>query len=151
MTQKITSNFDSKHRSDCPITCTLELIGDKWSLLLIRDILNGKHRYGDFERSPEHIPTNILADRLKRLIAHDVLEKVSYQQRPVRYAYKLTTKGADLIEVLQTLANWGLKYNTGEWTPPKEFWKLTPEQILINQKSSVQALMHKQTTPTAKQ
>lgn len=146
MNSKSYTNCNSKHRSGCPITCTLELVGDKWSLLLIRDIIFGKHRYADFERSSEHIPTNILADRLKRLIAHEVLEKVSYQERPVRYAYKLTAKGADLIDVLQTIAKWGMKHNTGELNPPDIFWNLTSDQILKNQQTSIQALMSAEST-----
>jgi len=141
MTKEQQSNCCNKHRSGCPITCTLELIGDIWSLLLIRDILIGKHRYGDFERSPEHIPTNILADRLKRLVTNNILEKKCYQMRPVRYAYQLTLKGAELIPILHSIAKWGLDHNIGEWTPPENFWALTPEQVLINQKASIGALM----------
>lgn len=142
MTSKPQTDCNQDHRSGCPITCTLELIGDKWSLLLIRDIaVGGKHRYGDFENSPEHIPTNILADRLKRLIAHGVLEKRSYQQRPVRYAYLLTRKGAELIPVLQCLAKWGLTHNTGEWEPPSYFWQLTPEKVIEEQEYNIQQFM----------
>ncbi len=148
MTEKQQTNlWKSKHRSGCPITCTLELIGDKWSLLLIRDIITGKHRYGDFENSPEQIPTNILADRLKRLVNNCVLEKVRYQERPTRYAYKLTPKGAELIKVLQALASWGGKHDHGNWQPPEFFWKLTAKKILQNQHASIQTLMMHKGTP----
>ncbi len=148
MTEKQQTNLcKSKHRSGCPITCTLELIGDKWSLLLIRDIITGKHRYGDFESSPEQIPTNILADRLKRLVNSDVLEKVQYQERPTRYAYKLTPKGAELIDVLKALASWGGKHNHGNWQPPEFFWTLTAEKILQNQHTTIQTLMTEKGTP----
>lgn len=149
MTKKNQTELQNDHRSGCPITCTLELVGDKWSLLLIRDIaVGGKHRYGDFENSPENIPTNILADRLKRLLAHDILEKVSYQDRPVRYAYLLTRKGAELMPVLQTIAEWGLAHKTGKWTPPPHFWDLTPEQILVNQREDIKSLMASGKQPT---
>ncbi len=142
MTKKKTTDCQNDHRSGCPITCTLELIGDKWSLLLIRDIVVGrKHRYGDFENSPEHIPTNILADRLKRLVNNDVLEKVSYQERPVRYAYLLTSKGADLVKVLQSIAKWGISHDIGQWEPPEHFWDLTPEIILNAQKDTIEEIM----------
>ena len=60
----------SKMRSPCPIANTLDIIGDKWTLLVIRDLFAGKTTYGEFQDSPEGIPTNILADRLKRLLGH---------------------------------------------------------------------------------
>ena len=63
------------YRSECPLSCVLELFGDKWTLLVIRDVLMGKHRYGDFEKSPEQIPTNILAERLKRLVREESILK----------------------------------------------------------------------------
>ena len=126
------------HRSDCPITCTLELLGDKWSLLLIRDIaVAGKHRYSELENSPENIPTNILAERLKRLTNNDILEKICYQQRPPRYAYMLTPKGANLLPVLHAISKWALENDTGSWQPPDIFWQLTPEKVLANQKQYI--------------
>ena len=144
MTKKIIFEDQDDHRSGCPITCTLELIGDKWSLLLIRDIaVSSKLRYGDFESSPEHIPTNILADRLKRLVTNGVLKKISYQDRPVRYAYLLTKKGADLLPVLQDIANWGMKHEIGKWDPPDYFWDLTPDKILETQKTALESIMKK--------
>jgi DNA-binding HxlR family transcriptional regulator len=59
---------DRPPRSRCPVSCTLELVGDRWSLLVIRDLFRGKHRFGEFLESPEAIPTNILTERLKRLV-----------------------------------------------------------------------------------
>ena len=99
----------SEMRSPCPIANTLDIIGDKWTLLVVRDLFAGKHTYGEFQSSPERIPTNILADRLKRLVAHGIVEKQPYQQRPVRYAYELTDTGRDLGPVLKDLSQWGLK------------------------------------------
>ena len=94
-------------RSVCPIARTLELVGDKWSLLLIRDMRFGKRTYGELLDSPEGIPTNILADRLKRLEEAGLAVRSEYQDRPVRYAYTLTEKGQDLGNVLLALKRWG--------------------------------------------
>jgi DNA-binding HxlR family transcriptional regulator len=92
---------------------TLDILGDKWTLLLIRDLFKGKHTYGEFQQSPEGIPTNILADRLKRLEKHGVIEKRLYLERPKRYQYHLTDKGKDLGKVLHEMKDWGLKYIAG--------------------------------------
>ena len=81
---------DGFRRSPCPIASTLDVIGDKWSLLVIRDMLHGKRTYGELLDSPEGIPTNILADRLKRLEDVGIIVSSVYQERPVRYAYALS-------------------------------------------------------------
>ena len=94
-------------RSACAVANTLDLIGDKWSLLVVRDLLHGKRTYGELVASPEHIPTNILADRLKRLEAAGIISAAAYQERPVRYAYTLTKKGRALGDVLLALVRWG--------------------------------------------
>ncbi len=94
-------------RSPCPIANTLDILGDKWTLLVVRDLFAGKSTYGDFQSSPEGIPTNILADRLKRLAAHGMIEKEPYQQNPVRYAYRLTNSGRSLAPVLKAMVDWG--------------------------------------------
>ena len=94
-------------RSPCPIANLLELVGDKWTLLVIRDMLRGRKTYGELLDSPERIPTNILADRLKRLMDAGLISRSAYQERPTRYAYALTEKGASLGEVLIALAQWG--------------------------------------------
>ncbi len=100
-------------RSPCPVACCLDLLGDKWTLLVVRDLLLGKTTYTGFQNSPESIPTNILAERLKRLLAAGVIEKSRYQERPVRYAYHLTPKGHDLMPVLSAMIDWGNKYIPG--------------------------------------
>lgn len=100
-------------RSPCPITNTLDLLGDKWTLILIRDLFFGKRTYGDFQSSPEGIPTNILAERLKRLLENGIISKEAYQDRPVRYAYTLTKKGEALGPIVEEIAAWGLKYIEG--------------------------------------
>jgi DNA-binding HxlR family transcriptional regulator len=105
-------------RSPCPVACSLDLLGDKWSLLVVRDLLLGKATYTEFQKSPERIPTNILAERLKRLQAAGIIERSRYQERPVRYAYQLTAKGRDLRPVLSAMIDWGNKYIPG--TVPRE-------------------------------
>ena len=100
-------------RSPCPVACSLDLLGDKWTLLVVRDLLLGKTTYSEFLHSPEGIPTNILAERLKRLQAAGIIDKARYQDRPVRYAYQLTAKGRDLGAVLSAMIDWGNKYIPG--------------------------------------
>jgi len=100
-------------RSPCPIANTLDIFGDKWTLLVIRDLFAGKSTYGEFHSSPEGIPTNILADRLKRLAGHGIIQKTPYQQNPVRYAYQLTNTGRSLGPVLEQLVKWGKKNIAG--------------------------------------
>jgi DNA-binding HxlR family transcriptional regulator len=100
-------------RSTCAIACTLDIVGDKWTLLVIRDLLHGKSTYGELLDSPEGIPTNILADRLKRLEDAGLVASTPYQERPVRYAYSLTDKGAALGDVLLAIVRWGKKHVPG--------------------------------------
>ncbi len=80
-------------RSRCAVACTLDLVGDKWSLLVVRDLFRGSATYGKLQNSFEGIPTNILADRLKKLEEAGIIAKSAYQERPVRYSYELTKKG----------------------------------------------------------
>lgn len=105
-------------RSPCPISNTLDILGDKWTLLVIRDLFLGKRLYGEFTESPEGIPTNILADRLKRLEAAGLVKKEAYQERPVRYAYSLTRKGGDLLPVLNEIIRWANRHIPGTVKPP---------------------------------
>ncbi|MGV6859596.1 MAG: winged helix-turn-helix transcriptional regulator [bacterium] len=105
-----TSQFS---RSPCPVACTLDIIGDKWTLLVVRDLFAGKKTYGELQRSPEKIPTNILADRLKRLVNQGIVVREAYQERPVRYQYTLTEKGRDLGAVLDSMVKWGEKHVPG--------------------------------------
>lgn len=100
-------------RSCCPVACALDNLGDKWTLLLVRDLLLGKKRYQEFLTSPEQIATNILADRLKKLEAAGIIVQHAYQQKPVRHEYALTQKGEDLRPVLEALVKWGMTYYPG--------------------------------------
>ena len=80
-------------RSSCPITNVLDLLGDKWTLLVIRDLVLGKRRYQEFLASPELIASNILTERLNRLLDAGLISRQTYQQNPLRYQYLLTKKG----------------------------------------------------------
>jgi len=100
-------------RSACVIANSLDIVGDKWSLLVVRDLLHGKHTYGELVNSPERIPTNILADRLKRLEAAGIIVSTPYQRHPLRYAYTLTPKGSALGDVLLAFVRWGKRHIPG--------------------------------------
>jgi DNA-binding HxlR family transcriptional regulator len=100
-------------RSACAVASSLDILGDKWSLLVVRDLLHGKRTYGELARSPERIPTNILADRLERLQGAGILSSSPYQERPVRYAYTLTPKGRALGDVLLAFVRWGKQHIPG--------------------------------------
>jgi DNA-binding HxlR family transcriptional regulator len=111
-----TETSEGFRRSPCPIASTLDLVGDKWSLLIIRDMLHGKRTYGELLGSPEGIPTNILADRLRRLEKVGIILRSAYQDRPVRYTYTLSEKGTDFGDVLLALVGWGKKHIPGTRT-----------------------------------
>jgi DNA-binding HxlR family transcriptional regulator len=100
-------------RSACAVANSLDIVGDKWSLLVVRDLLHGKSTYGELADSPERIPTNILAERLKRLEAAGIVVATPYQERPVRYAYALTPKGKALGDVLLAFVRWGKRHIPG--------------------------------------
>ena len=120
MPHQSTRRAATKRRSSCAVASTLDLVGDKWSLLVIRDLLHGKRTYGEILQSPEGIPTNILADRLARLEQAGIIESAAYQDRPVRYAYTLTPKGRDLGDVVRALVRWGKRHIPGTRTLTEE-------------------------------
>lgn len=90
----------------CSVARTLDVVGDKWSLLVLRDAFYGIRRFEDFTRDLG-IARNVLADRLNRLVEAGVLERRQYEQRPPRFEYRLTAAGRDLLPVLLTLMHWG--------------------------------------------
>jgi len=100
-------------RSDCAIACTLDLLGDKWTLLIIRDLFFGKNRYKEFHESEERIPTNILASRLQKMESAGLITKKPYQDNPVRYEYHLTETGRSLEPVIQVILDWAGKQLPG--------------------------------------
>ena len=100
-------------RQSCSIAATLEVIGDPWTLLVIRDAFQGVSRFEQWQ-DRLGVARNVLASRLKTLVAHGVLEVRPYSERPPRNEYVLTTKGKDLSDVLLTLHGWGSKHLYGE-------------------------------------
>jgi DNA-binding HxlR family transcriptional regulator len=105
-------------RSRCPVACTLDALGDRWSLLVVRDVMRGKRRFTEFLESPEGIPTNILADRLKRLVAGGIITARPYSEHPIRFEYTLTEKGEDLRPVMRAMVDWGVRHAGGRVPPP---------------------------------
>lgn len=104
--------FRARH-SPCPVACTLDLLGDRWSLLIVRDLIRGKRRYSEFLASREKIPTNILADRLKSLADAGVIRAQRYSHRPPRVEYELTPKGEDLRPIMRAMVDWGVRHAGG--------------------------------------
>jgi DNA-binding HxlR family transcriptional regulator len=95
-------------RSPCPVACALDLVGDRWTLLVVRDLACGKATFGEMAKSPERIATNILADRLSRLVDQGLAERRPSPDRAGRDEYRLTPKGESLLPVLRAIADWGL-------------------------------------------
>ena len=106
-----------ERRSRCPVSCTLDVLGDKWSLLIVRDLVRGKRRYQEFLESKEGVPTNILAERLKRLRKQGIISSRRYSSHPPRVEYQLTKKGEDLRPILRAMVEWGVVYAGGRRPP----------------------------------
>ena len=114
----------SSTRSNCPIASILDLIGDRWTLLVVRDLRRfRKARYKNLAETRERIPTNLLADRLRRLEQAGIVEKSAYQKRPVRYEYELTAPGIDLLPLIREMAWWANRHISGTARPPEGFFK----------------------------
>ncbi|MEV6622390.1 helix-turn-helix domain-containing protein [Amycolatopsis sp. NPDC051106] len=101
----------------CSIARTMDLLGDWWTPLVLRDAFYGVRRFDEFQQALG-IARNTLADRLKRLVDEGLLEKVAYQAEPVRYDYVLTEKGRDFYPVLLAMTRWGDKWLSSEAGPP---------------------------------
>ncbi len=108
-----TEKKQSEHKTyglDCPIAKTLDVVGDRWTLLIIRDLLNGHAKYQDLLESLEGISTNLLAERLNRLVEEDIVTKTLYNEKPPRAEYHLTEQGQRLAAVVDSLFQWGVQY-----------------------------------------
>jgi DNA-binding HxlR family transcriptional regulator len=101
---------------DCSIARTLELIGEKWALLALREVFLGVRRFDTIHRNTG-APRDILSARLRKLVAGGVLERRQYQERPARFEYRLTEAGRELLPVLLTLMQWGDRH-LGDGEPP---------------------------------
>ena len=112
-------------RSDCPINYALEYLGDKWTLLVIRDLVfEGKNFYKEFLNSKEGIATNILSDRLKRLENLEIIKSKVYEKQRTQKIYSLTEKGKDLIPILVEIILWSSKHKNGLNVSPEFIKKL---------------------------
>ncbi len=102
---------DIKMRSDCPISCSLDIWGDKWSLLIVRDLMFAKQcTYGDFLKSGEKIATNILASRLQTLEENGIISKSGHPDSKAKVLYRLAQKGIDLLPLMIEINLWADKY-----------------------------------------
>ena len=102
----------TKRKSDCPINFALEIFGDRWTFLIVRDLMfKGKHFYGEFLLSEEGIATNILSDRLFLLESNGIVSKSSDPSHKQKIMYRLTQKGIDLVPVLVEVITWSAKYD----------------------------------------
>ncbi len=100
-----------KRRSGCPVNVSLEMLGDRWSLLVIRDLMVRGHRtFKEFQQAGEGIATNILADRLQKLVAVDIISTEQSPEDRRSIHYRLTEKGIDLAPVLLDLLIWGARH-----------------------------------------
>lgn len=106
----------SPDEAACSIASTLAIVGDRWSLLVLRNIFRGGHRFGEIQQDLG-IAKNLLASRLAKLVDEEVLERVPYQERPIRYDYRLTAKGADLSTALIALMGWGDRWYAKDGVP----------------------------------
>lgn len=108
-------------RSGCPVATAMDFLGDRWTLVLVRDMILGKARFAEFLDSPERITTNVLTERLASMEREKLVERVPYSQRPLRYEYRLTEKGRALWPILQDICRWANRFMPETWVPPQSF------------------------------
>jgi DNA-binding HxlR family transcriptional regulator len=116
-----TANYSDQR---CSVAATLEVIGDPWTMLILRDAFKGVRRFEQWQAGLG-VARNVLAARLKSLTAHGVMAKRPYCERPMRYEYVLTAKGKDLFPLLMVMLNWGDRHLYGEGQEPRAYTHLT--------------------------
>jgi DNA-binding HxlR family transcriptional regulator len=121
VTKKVEQRWKS-YGLDCPIAKTLDVIGDRWTLLIIRDMLRGTTKYQDLLESLEGISTNLLAERLSKLVEENIASKTLYSDKPPRAEYHLTEQGKQLAAVIDSLFEWGVRWRS---------FDLAPEQLAM--------------------
>lgn len=129
-------------RSCCSTAMTLEIIGDRWTLLIIRDfIFMGKREYSEFLKLMEGISTNILADRLKWLVSNEIFTKHKHPTNKKKFYYQITERGFDLIKIIMELASWGWDHVPGAESPDqiKKHYKKDRSGFLLYWKNIVKA------------
>ena len=127
-----------KRKSDCPINFALEIFGDRWTFLIVRDLMfKGKHFYGEFLLSEEGIATNILSDRLSLLESNGIVSKSSDPSHKQKIMYRLTQKGIDLVPILVEFIMWSAKYDKNSAVEMKFVKNIKRDKVgLISQISS---------------
>lgn len=105
-------------RSLCPVSRTLDVLGDRWSLLVVRDLMRGKKRFAEFLESKEGITPTTLTERLKRLVRAGIIEGQRYSEHPPRVEYVLTPKGEDLRPIIRAMVAWGVEHAGGRMPAP---------------------------------
>jgi DNA-binding HxlR family transcriptional regulator len=113
---------------NCSIARALEIVGERWTLLIVRDCFLGLRRFEEFQQSLG-VARNVLTDRLNRLVAEGILERVRYSERPQRYEYRLTAKGRDLQIALAGLRQWGDEYLSER--PPRVARRTSDKQPVV--------------------
>lgn len=112
-------------RSCCPLSGALDILGDRWTLLVIRDMmLMGKHEYGEFASGQEGIATNILSDRLKNLLCMEIIKYLPHPKHKSKKIYYLTQKGKDLLPIIVDMIIWGGTYHAAEDMPKDRFERI---------------------------
>lgn len=115
--QTVLMKWNELSSENCSLARSLAVLGDRWTLLVLRDAFLRVRRFDDFQ-SRLGIARRVLTDRLAALVEHGVMEKVAYQERPTRYEYRLTEKGLALYPVMLSLVHWGDAYYAGSEGPP---------------------------------
>jgi DNA-binding HxlR family transcriptional regulator len=126
---------ETVRRSDCPIAGALDILGDRWSLLILRDtVFRGFREYGQFLTAGEGIATNILAERLERLTCAGLLVRQEHPTDGKKFLYRLSEKGVDLVPALIELAVWGAKYVPDNAAPPEVIHQMrTAREKMVRQ------------------
>lgn len=109
----------NNHRSDCPLSCFLDHWGDKWTFILLRDLLTGPKKFSGFLESGEPLPTNLLSSRLARLAEEGYVVKTQYQEKPKRFEYSITDKGAGLVPIMSVMVDWAVANIDGVGAAPE--------------------------------
>ena len=104
----------------CSIARTLSVVGDRWTLMIVRDAFLGVRKFENFQRNLG-MTRHLLSERLRKLVEHEILERVVYQEKPTRYEYRLTEKGIELYPIMLTLVDWGDRWMGDEHGPPVEY------------------------------
>lgn len=123
-----------RRQSGCPVAFTLDIIGDKWSLLIVRDmIFRGSRYFGEFLEADEKIATNILTDRLKKLEDWGIVSKTQDPEHQKKHIYELTQKGVGLVPLVLEIILWGAQNDPGTTTPKELFQRLNKDKAKFTQ------------------